>query len=70
MGHNSGNWKPTFDWLIAENGMQKIIEGGFIKASQKETQQMELRELQKKYTNERGLVDAKALLREWRERTA
>jgi hypothetical protein len=70
MGQNPNNWKATFDWLIGESGMQKIIEGGFMKAPRPEYSREELRELQRKYTNERGIVDAKALLRDWRASTA
>jgi predicted transcriptional regulator len=70
MGHNPSSWKATFDWLIDENGMQKVVEGGFMKASGTEYSPEELREWQKRYTNERGIVDAKALLRDWRARTA
>ena len=73
MGNNPNSWKATFDWLINEDGMRKVIEGGFTQATQiprpsQEYSQEELRELQKKYTDERGIVDAKALLRDWRER--
>jgi hypothetical protein len=70
MGQNPNNWKATFDWLIGENGMQKVIEGGFMKAPRPEYSREDLRELQRKYTNERGIVDAKALLRDWRASTA
>jgi hypothetical protein len=69
MGRNPNNWKATFDWLIGEGGMQKVIEGGFIKAPHPEHSCEELRELQRKYTDERGIVDAKALLRDWRAGT-
>jgi hypothetical protein len=70
MGRNPNNWKATFDWLIGEGGMQKVIEGGFIKVPHSEYSREDLRELQRKYTNERGIVDAKALLRDWRASTA
>jgi predicted transcriptional regulator len=75
MGHNPNNWKATFDWLIGEGGMRKVIEGGFTQAQRhsqayQEYSPEELREWQRKFTNERGIVDAKALLREWREKTA
>ena len=72
MGRNPNNWKATFDWLISENGMRKVIEGNFTQASHpsQEYSPEELREWQRKYTDERGIVDAKALLRDWREKTA
>jgi hypothetical protein len=69
MGRNPSNWKATFDWLIGEGGMQKVIEGGFKRAPHTEHSREDLRELQRKYTNERGIVDAKALLRDWRAST-
>ena len=72
MGNNPNNWKATFDWLIGEDGMRKVIEGGFTQASQprQEYSPDELREWQRKFTSEGGIVDAKALLRDWREKTA
>ena len=72
MGRNPNNWKATFDWLIGENGIQKVIEGGFTQTSKpcQEYSREELREWQKKYTDERGIVDAKAMLRDWRKKTA
>jgi len=72
MGNNPNNWKATFDWLIGENGMRKVIEGGFAQAprSCQEYSPEELREWQRRYTDERGIVDAKALLQDWREKTA
>jgi predicted transcriptional regulator len=70
MGNNPHNWKATFDWLIGETGMQKVIEGGFMKASRPEYSREELLEWQRRYTDERGIVDAKALLRDWRAHMA
>ena len=72
MGNNPSNWKATFDWLLSEDGMRKVIEGTFSQASRscQEFSSEELREWQRKYTDERGIVDAKALLRDWRERTS
>ncbi|MCL2009139.1 MAG: helix-turn-helix domain-containing protein [Synergistaceae bacterium] len=75
MGNNPNNWKATFDWLIGEDGMRKVIEGGFTQATYtrqgqfQEYSREELREWQRKFTDERGVVDAKALLRDWREKT-
>jgi predicted transcriptional regulator len=70
MGQNKDNWRADFDWLIGERGMQKILEGGFLPfrsgAALNETadEWLELEKLEKKYTDERGLVDGKAILRE------
>jgi hypothetical protein len=52
--------------------MQKILEGAFLpfrsgtafNESMDEWRDRELEKLEKKYTNERGLVDGKAILRE------
>ena len=72
MGRNPNNWKATFDWLTGEDGMRKVIEGSFTQAARpcQEYSHGELREWQRRYTDERGIVDAKALLRDWREKTA
>ena len=72
MGHNPNNWKATFDWLIGEDGMRKVIEGGFTQAQRQrqEYSPEELREWQRKFTDEGGFVDAKALLLDWRQKTA
>ena len=72
MGRNPNNWKATFDWLSGEDGMRKVIEGSFTQAPRlcQEYSSEELREWQKKYTDESGIVDAKALLRDWREKNA
>ena len=76
MGSNPNKWKATFDWLTGEDGMRKVIEGGFTQAQAPRLRQCqeyspeELREWQKRFTDERGIVDAKALLRDWREKTA
>ncbi|MDR1482126.1 MAG: hypothetical protein LBI74_05810 [Synergistaceae bacterium] len=68
MGNNPNGWKATFDWLIGEDGMRKVIEGSFKRRP--EHSQEELREWQKRYTDERGVIDAKALLRDWRASAA
>jgi hypothetical protein len=69
MGRSPNGWKATFDWLIGEDGMQKVIEGGYMPSRSSEYSPEDLRELQRKYTDERGIVDAKALLRDWRAGT-
>jgi hypothetical protein len=70
MGKNASNWRADFDWLISEDGMQKVIEGGFTQAPRIKHSSEEFREWQKRYTDERGIVDARALLRDWRARTS
>jgi predicted transcriptional regulator len=69
MGDNPNGWYADFDWLTGDRGMQKILEGRFRKTQNSKSQYFEGRtqagvELQRKYTNERGEVDAWALLRE------
>ncbi|MDR1509766.1 MAG: hypothetical protein LBS53_09010, partial [Synergistaceae bacterium] len=67
MGQNKDKWRADFDWLIGERGMQKILEGAFLpfqNGTAFNEAATEARELEKKYTDERGLVDAKAILRE------
>jgi hypothetical protein len=64
MGQNKDKWRADFDWLIGERGMQKILEGTFKKAPTTDEGVMDSLELQKKYTNSGGLVDAKAILRD------
>jgi hypothetical protein len=69
MGDNTNGWRADFDWLTEDRGMQKILEGGFQKSRNSEGRNFGGRtqagvELQRKYTNENGEVDAWALLRE------
>jgi hypothetical protein len=63
MGRNKDNWCADFDWLIGERGMQKILEGSFQKAPNGNSSNDSL-ELQKKYTDSEGRIDAKAMLRD------
>jgi hypothetical protein len=66
MGQNPSNWQATFDWLISEAGMQKILEGSFRRSSavaEKDRSEAAWA-MQRKYTDENGVVDARALLRE------
>ena len=70
MGRNPNNWTATFDWLIAEDGMRKVIEGSFTQTQRTEYSREELLEWQRKYTDEEGIVDAQALLRDWQAKTA
>jgi hypothetical protein len=69
MGKNPNGWKANFDWLTGESGMRKVIEGSFTKIPGSGFTEEEKRALQKKYTDERGRVDAVGLLREWRQLT-
>jgi hypothetical protein len=49
--------------------MRKVIEGSFTKITGSGFSEEEKRALQRKYTDERGRVDAEGLLREWRQLT-
>jgi hypothetical protein len=69
MGNNPNGWKANFDWLIGEDGMRKVIEGSFKKVPGSGFSDEEKHALQRKYTDERGRVDAEGLLREWRQLT-
>jgi hypothetical protein len=67
MGQNKDKWRANFDWLIGERGMQKILEGTFRPFQNKAAfggATADGLELEKKYTNAEGLVDAKAILRD------
>jgi predicted transcriptional regulator len=68
MGDNPNGWRADFDWLVSGRGMRKIIEGGFQRSLEPGGGTKEGYELQKKYTNEEGLVDVWGLLDELRER--
>jgi predicted transcriptional regulator len=65
MGGNPSNWRADFDWLASEKGMQKILEGSFNRASASSERSSAGLELQKKYTDKEGLVNAKAILRDY-----
>ena len=56
LGKNTSGWRATFDWLIGENGMQRILEGAF--------QRVPKPSLQEKYIGKDGIFDTKALLRD------
>jgi predicted transcriptional regulator len=66
MGDNPSNWRADFDWLLSEKGMQKILEGGFARTVAPKFGEGTKSgwELQKKYTDERGRIDGRAILRE------
>ena len=70
MGNNPNGWKANFDWLTGEDGMRKVVEGAFTQAPRREQSHEEMMEWQRRYTDERGIVDAKALLRDWRASVA
>jgi hypothetical protein len=65
MGNNPNNWKVAFDWLIGEDGMQKVLEGGFRPRSAKDFTYEEKMALQRKYMGEEGFFDARGMLAEW-----
>ena len=64
MGKGPRGWKADFVWLIGERGMGKVLGGAFISASTTKGGSERGWEIQKRYTNEEGIVDARALLRE------
>jgi hypothetical protein len=66
MGDNPNNWQADFDWLIGEKGMQKIIEGGFRRPYCPGEATRAGLAIQKKYTDQEGRIDARAILREAR----
>jgi DNA-binding Lrp family transcriptional regulator len=62
MGDNPKGWRADFDWLTEDRGMQKILEGSFRRSQSSGGRTQAGAEIQKRYTNERGEVDALALL--------
>jgi hypothetical protein len=70
MGSNKDKWRADFDWLVGERGMQKILEGSFQKALPFGGSAMSGLELQKKYTDSEGRVDARAMLRDLQRASA
>jgi hypothetical protein len=64
MGHNPKGWRADFDWLIGEGGMRKILEGHFQRPYGNGCSSDESYAQQEKYTNERGEIDVRAILRD------
>jgi hypothetical protein len=64
MGRNAKGWRADFDWLIGENGMRKILEGRFQRSSSDCCSSDASYARQEKYTDERGVVDLGAILRD------
>lgn len=65
MGHNPSKWFASFDWLLGEEGMLKVIEGRFSKVAAPAPgggRSITGAEQQKKHTKG-GKVDVKAVLR-------
>ncbi len=62
MGRSSSNWKAYFGWLVGEKGMRKVLSGAFIRDSGTKGGSESGWALQKQFTNEEGVVDARALL--------
>ncbi|MDR3354498.1 MAG: helix-turn-helix domain-containing protein [Synergistaceae bacterium] len=65
MGNNPSNWRACFDWLVGERGMLKVLEGGFGRSSPTNTgnelwNEAEY-EVQRRFTDENGVVDVRAL---------
>ncbi len=63
-GKGSSGWKAHFGWLVGEKGMSKVLSGAFIRDSGTKGGSESGWELQKQFTNEEGVVDARALLRQ------
>ncbi len=64
MGKGSSGWKAYFGWLVSEKGMRKVLSGAFIRDSGTKGGSESGWALQKQFTNEEGVVDARALLRQ------
>jgi hypothetical protein len=63
MGENDKGWKSDFLWLLSEKGMEKINSEHFSRYPVTERSVSECLERQRKYTDERGIVDGAAVLR-------
>ncbi len=64
LGENPHNWNADFDWLISENGLQRVVCGRFMRRIVPENGNEAGFALQRKYTGEGGEVDAKSFLRD------
>ena len=67
MGMTGSDWSADFDWLIGKKGTRTVLGGAFIPASNTQSGSKHVDggwEKQKQYTDEEGVVDARALLRE------
>lgn len=68
MGLTSSGWRADFAWLVCKKGMQKTLNGAFLRASAIDAKFATKGgsengwEIQKRYTREGGVVDARALL--------
>jgi hypothetical protein len=63
MGENDKGWKSNFLWLLSAKGMEKINSEHFSRYPVTERTTSECLERQRKYTDERGVVDGVAVLR-------
>ena len=63
MGENDKGWKSDFLWLLSAKGMEKINSEHFSRYPASEKTVAECLERQRKYTDERGVVDGAAVLR-------
>jgi hypothetical protein len=83
MGNNESRWRASFDWLIEEKGMQKILEGSFRRSFMVDSPAFDLhrpairldvspetRELWDKYRDRSGKIDVPAMLRDARRNRA
>jgi hypothetical protein len=63
LGDNDKGWFASLDWLIRDESMQKVLEGIYSKKGGSGGRTEAAVTAQEKYTNERGEIDARALLR-------
>jgi hypothetical protein len=83
MGNNESKWRASFDWLIEETGMQKILEGSFRRSFTADRPAFDMhnqatrldvspetRELWDKYRDRSGKIDVPAMLRDARRNKA
>jgi DNA-binding Lrp family transcriptional regulator len=63
MGDNDKRWKSDFLWLLSAKGMEKINSEHFSRYPVNERTISECLERQRKYTDERGVVDGAAILK-------
>jgi hypothetical protein len=66
MGKNDKGWKSDFLWLLSAKSMEKINSEHFSRYPVTKRIVSECLERQRKYTDERGVVDGAAVLRNCR----
>jgi hypothetical protein len=63
MGENDKGWQSDFLWFLSAKGMEKINSEHFSRYPASEKTVAECLERQRKYADERGVVDGAAVLR-------